>query len=328
MAVKIGSARIDERGKISGGAAGDQTKNEVGTQNWYRHSKGWRVFRPNNLNDAQKIAQCMEMACNNNNIGYDQYQRDDLYNKSKQYNFNVSKVKVKTETDCSALVRVCCAYAGITVRNFNTSTEASALLSTGAFTELKDSKYTTSSNYLRVGDILVTKTKGHTVIVLTNGPKAEDAIDIKPVIYKLGDRILRNGSEGKDVEELQDLLIQAGYTVGSRGVDGDFGDATEIAVRKFQTKVKIEVDGEVGSITIAALEEYLADKIVEDPKQVKIINGDCYVRPQPDKAFKPIGVAHENETYLYLNEKSEDGWHKITFKNQAGWVSGKYSELI
>ena len=40
MAVKIGSARIDERGKISGGAAGNQTGKELSTQNWYLHSKG------------------------------------------------------------------------------------------------------------------------------------------------------------------------------------------------------------------------------------------------------------------------------------------------
>ena len=43
MAVKIGSARIDENGKAHGGAAGDQTGKEVSTQNWY--SRNWRVFR-------------------------------------------------------------------------------------------------------------------------------------------------------------------------------------------------------------------------------------------------------------------------------------------
>ena len=56
MAVKIGSARIDERGKISGGKAGDQTGSEVGTQNWYKHSKGWRVlcFRSYRLPELER----------------------------------------------------------------------------------------------------------------------------------------------------------------------------------------------------------------------------------------------------------------------------------
>ena len=160
MAVKIGSARIDERGKISGGAAGNQTGTELSTQNWYLHSKGWRVLRPKDYAKAQKMAECMEMACKNMNIGYDQAQRNTLYKEAKQYDFDVSKVTKKVETDCSALVRVCCAYAGIKVDNFNTSSEASRLLSSGEFTELTDSKYTKSSTYLRMGDVLVTKTKG------------------------------------------------------------------------------------------------------------------------------------------------------------------------
>ena len=55
MAVKIGSARIDENGNARGGKAGDQTGKEVSTQNWYKHSKGWRVFRAINPEKAAKI---------------------------------------------------------------------------------------------------------------------------------------------------------------------------------------------------------------------------------------------------------------------------------
>ena len=102
----------------------------------------------------------MEMACKNMNIGYDQVQRNTLYNEAKQYGFNVSKVTKKVETDCSALVRVCCAYAGIMVDNFNTSSEASRLLSSGEFIEYTESDFTKKSDYLRKGDVLVTKTKG------------------------------------------------------------------------------------------------------------------------------------------------------------------------
>ena len=42
--VKIGSARIDERKKISGGKAGDQTKSEVSMQDFYQHPKEMRSF--------------------------------------------------------------------------------------------------------------------------------------------------------------------------------------------------------------------------------------------------------------------------------------------
>ena len=114
MAVKVGSARIDENGRATGGKAGDQTGKEVSTQNWYLHSKGWRVFRAKNPAAAEKIAKCMEMACKNSKIGYDQASRNTLYKEAEPFGFDVSKVTTPCETDCSALVRVCCAYAGIT----------------------------------------------------------------------------------------------------------------------------------------------------------------------------------------------------------------------
>ena len=173
MAVKIGSARINEKGTTTSGKPGDQTGGEVSTQNWYRHSKGWVVIRPKSSASAEKIAKCMEQACANNNIGYCQTHRGTLTAEAKQYGYDVSKVKKKVEVDCSELVRVCCLYAGITVSSFNTASEKSALSATGKFTVLTDSKYTVSSDYLKRGDILVTKTKGHTVVVLSNGSTAD-----------------------------------------------------------------------------------------------------------------------------------------------------------
>ena len=171
MAVKIGSARIDENKKAKGGKAGDQTGVEVSTQNWYKHSKGWRVFRAKNVSLGNLIADDMEYACLNPNIGYDQNQRGTLYAVAKPLQFNCKKVNKKCECDCSSLVRVCCAYAGIMLPNFRTSNEASTLLQSGYFYEMKGKQYTDTSDYLMRGDILVTKTQGHTVIVLDNGSK-------------------------------------------------------------------------------------------------------------------------------------------------------------
>lgn len=173
MAVIVGSARIDENGKAHGGKSGDQNGREVSTQAWYKHKKGWRVFRCKNAAKAEKIAHAMEAACKNNHIGYDQYQRDTLYNAAKGVGFDPAQVATNCETDCSALVRVCCAYAGIMVGNIRTTNEAKALLASGEFTELKGTKYTDQSAYLRRGDILVTRTQGHTVVVLSTGAKAE-----------------------------------------------------------------------------------------------------------------------------------------------------------
>lgn len=170
--VKIGSARIDERGKTSGGAAGDQTGAEVSTQEWYLHKKGWVVLRPKDPTAAERIASAMEKACANAKIGYDQGQRSTLYKAAASVGFDPSKVTKKVETDCSALVRVCLAYAGIGVADFNTASEKTVLLGSGAFRQLAD-VYSTRPDYLRRGDVLVTKTKGHTVVVLSDGAQAK-----------------------------------------------------------------------------------------------------------------------------------------------------------
>ena len=167
MAVKIGHASIDENQKAKGGNAGDQTRKEVCTRNWY--SKPWTsVIRPKNSAAAEKIAKAMEQACANDKIGYDQGQRTTLYTQAKAVNWDLSKIKTACECDCSSLVAVCVNAAGITVsKDIYTGNEKAALNATGAFTVLTDSKYIGKSDSLKRGDILLGA--GHTAIVLTNG---------------------------------------------------------------------------------------------------------------------------------------------------------------
>ena len=332
MAVKIGSARIDENGRTHGGQAGDQTGNEVGTQNWYLSSKGWRVFRAKNLSVAEKIAQCMERACRNDKIGYDQYQRNSLYKAAEPFGFDAAKVTVPCETDCSALVRVCCAYAGINglPESVTTANLASWLKDTGAFEELTGGKYQEQSVYLGRGDILVTKVKGHTVVVLTNGKGYEGTIHARN--YDLGDRVLHHGCEGQDVKLMQEMLLKLGYDLGAWGCDGDFGDCTELAVRAFQTKVGLVVDGECGPVTLVALEK--AVEVLEETKPdltrptVQIIGGNCYLRTAPNTSGRILGVAYNWHKFSFAGEVSDTGWLKVEYGREAAWVSGKYGRLM
>lgn len=64
--------------------------------------------------------------------------------------------------------------------------------------------------------------------------------------------MLRNGSSGAAVREIQSLLGRAGYTVK---IDGDFGPSTTEAVKEFQKDNKIEPDGVVGPETRRKLDE-------------------------------------------------------------------------
>lgn len=329
MAVIVGSARLGgSNGSISGDKAGDQTGKEVSTQNYYVHSKGWRVLRAKDPAKRKLIAQAMKAACNNNNIGYDQGQRNTLYYLAMPYAFDPGKVVKACETDCSALVRVCSAFAGISLKDFNTTTLASVLKASGAFEELVGDKYTKKSAYLMTGDILVTKTKGHTVVVLSNGSEV-DADEPEADDKTLGERTLSNGSEGEDVRDLQRYLISLGYDCGKWGTDGDFGDATEMAVREFQEDHGLTVDGKYGAKTHAAMLKTLedAEKTTTTPRNVKIINGNCYIRSEPNTSGKALGVAKRGDVYEYGGAESETGWHSIKYNAGYGWVSGKYSEL-
>ncbi len=61
------------------------------------------------------------------------------------------------------------------------------------------------------------------------------------------DPTIHNGSEGVAVRGLQRRLIAAGFDVDE--IDGRFGAQTEAAVRAFQERYELDVDGVVGPQT-------------------------------------------------------------------------------
>lgn len=164
MNIVIGSARSDEKKKYTGGVRGDQRqtsmpdyKGEVSLQDFYVHSKGWVILRPKDKNVAKVMSALMHTACNNKNIGYSQSDRNAIL-----------KVGVHTQKptncDCSSLVReIILEATHKNIPSFNTASEAEVLLSTGLFNRYS---YYQGMTILYEGDVLVTKTKGHTAIVV------------------------------------------------------------------------------------------------------------------------------------------------------------------
>lgn len=179
MAVKIGHASIDEHGKGRGGNAGDQTGREVYIREYYIHPSKWDiVLRPKKASVAEASAKACEAGCANNNIGYDMDQRNTAHTQAKAVKYNLSKIKTKCETDCSAFMTLCALAAGVTSLEYTgnaptTSTMRSAFSKSGAYEVLDDKKYLTSDAYLKRGDILVSEGH-HTVMVLSNGSKVEN----------------------------------------------------------------------------------------------------------------------------------------------------------
>ena len=72
--------------------------------------------------------------------------------------------------------------------------------------------------------------------------------------------VLKVGSRGAAVQDVQKKLVALGYNVGSTGADGIFGNDTKNAVIKFQGSVRISKDGIVGSVTLAKLNEAYSNR--------------------------------------------------------------------
>lgn len=78
--------------------------------------------------------------------------------------------------------------------------------------------------------------------------------------------MLRSGSKGARVRELQGLLVRAGYSIN---IDADYGPATERAVKAFQLKNKLDVDGVAGPRTMEELQRFKtspSEKVAVLPK--------------------------------------------------------------
>lgn len=67
--------------------------------------------------------------------------------------------------------------------------------------------------------------------------------------FFVGLNTLRFGDKGDQVKALQILLLGNGFPCGKWGADGDFGIATENALKEYQQKKKLTVDGIAGPIT-------------------------------------------------------------------------------
>jgi tetratricopeptide (TPR) repeat protein len=83
-------------------------------------------------------------------------------------------------------------------------------------------------------------------------PAAQPTAKFAPV--DLGDRVLRLGSSGEEVRELQAALTQLGQDIGSP-IDGRFGAATRNAVQSYQRANGLDADGVVGQRTLASIIE-------------------------------------------------------------------------
>ena len=242
--MSISNCGHDENNRYNSGKAGDQTGTEWYVRSWY--NGGWKcVFRHPDKKTRALIAEMARAAANNNNIGYDQYERLTFWKQLEKANYRPENIKVKCEADCSS--GVAAIVKGVGYRLGNTKLQGvnpsvytgnqEAALKAAGFEVLKASKYLTGESYLLEGDILMSG--GHTCINLTNGSKSSIAATVVSVISKTYD------DTPDDVAEVQ-VYMNENYKSGLE-VDGSAGPLTKKAiVKEVQGLIGTEKDGSFG----------------------------------------------------------------------------------
>lgn len=313
--VIIGSARHNELYGIPGkddwrgGQPGDQLQasvpdysGECSMQEWYLHPLGWIVLRAKNAGVREKIAKNMESICNNPNYGYDQPHDQDGIRAAKPYGYDASCVTTPTQIDCARGVRLCILYAGINVPDFYTATEVNAVMSTGEFEKLTGPEYCESPDMLMRGDILVTCSKGHTVVVLTDGDKAHGGGSV----YQATGNVYQRTGPGTEYQIIQTVL--KGETVeGSTISDG---------------WLQCQFRGQLGYCSM----KYLSQTSGQAPAFAEL-TGNAYIRMVPGMTGRILGVARKGETVTLTGKEKRvmlSTWKECRVDGKTGWISGKY----
>ena len=155
---------------------------------------------------------------------------------TSQYNTNanwIRKGKISEMPDC-----VCCVFK---------QTSAGKMEHTGM--HIGGGQIIHCSKNVQTGN---TSDRGWTHYAIPVGLYSEEEIPVQIV-----KPILRKGSKGDNVRELQRDLNGLGYDCGT--ADGVFGEKTKSAVEKFQSDHGLKADGIVGPLTWAAIDEALAE---------------------------------------------------------------------
>ena len=172
MSVYIGHASISESGGVNG-AKGDSTKREVCIRTWYKKPWDFIAVHPDGV-VREKHAAAVEKACENDNIGYGQGDRNTLNALAKAVGYDLSKVG-KCNCDCSSLQNVAAMASGASGVTYGsngwTTATMKAKLKAAGYKIITDATYLASAEYCVRGAIYV-KAGSHTVCGLTNGSKA------------------------------------------------------------------------------------------------------------------------------------------------------------
>lgn len=259
--------------------------------------------------------------------------------------------------DCSGLVIGCCEDNGIPLRSAGatyTGNMRQAALKIG-FEDVIDKVNLQTGTGLIKNDILLNQAK-HTAFYIGNGQIVHASINEKggvtggqsgdqtgkeicirsyynrpwdcvlrytgePSSYIAEESVIRNwlqkGDAGDAVKEMQKMLIAVGFSCGSCGIDGSFGNDTDAALHAFQEFYGLEVDGLYGPASKAKLTDVYNSKASagapESGSQPTYKIGDTYTLQVELRVRTGAGTGYTVKSHSQLtadgqnHDKDNDG---------------------
>lgn len=168
--VRMGHASISENNSANG-TAGDTTKKEVCERKWYNKPWDYIAIYP----DAavrERMALAVEAGCANDKIGYSQSGRNTLNAQAKAVSYDLSKITINCNTDCSAFMNVCAVASGSPDVTYGsngwTTSNMKSKLQKAGYKIVDDPFLVSDAKYCVRGAIYV-KASAHTACGLDNG---------------------------------------------------------------------------------------------------------------------------------------------------------------
>jgi hypothetical protein len=122
------------------------------------------------------------------------------------------------------------------------------------------------------------------------------------------DKVYKKGSKGKRVKMIQEWLSLGGLGLK---IDGDFGPATDYAVREFQKREKLKVDGTVGKDAFGKLIEPMKKALKEISESNKSLGkmAVAYAKQHLKQCPREIGGQNKGPwVRLYMKGCEGEAW--------------------
>lgn len=313
--IRIAEFNMSENpGDRKWGVPGDQLKTEAEAQEPVFHGElqivwyygGWdRAFRAVDPIRADCIAEIMEKACRNLNVGYSQYNgaapRTSFYHELLAAGCDAALIDTPCNGDCSSgvMAAINAAYgAGTVPEDLYTGTERDLIMATGEFMELFDVREET----LKRGDIVLKK--GHTAVILDY----PEYISVPMVCT--GNTWLRT---------MPDTSVKSRYVVYLKG------DYVNIGIGA-KNQWRIAQGGRRG---------WISNKYLEPQYKIRAVPGaQVWIRSAPSLYGNRKALVGPDYMLYGTGKRAEDDrgviWYEVALQDGLHWgyVSSKYTEEV